>query len=299
MKIATAIRTGILRAARAWKVLGTAWLISFIMAVIIALPLKAAVKSGLGSSMITERLIDGIDVEVVTDFMNNYNNLSPFFFSGLFILLLAGLIVNAFITGGLFDSVSRRPGQFNIPEFFRSGAANFRSFFGITAIISIMIIFLGLFVLLLPAGIVLASGGTDYSAVITLTVSAIFFFLIIAFLMLVSDYARAWQVSNERKACMKALGFGFRYSFKSFLSSYFLMIFLILIQVLFNLLAIRLLGTWRPVSSGGIFLLLIISQTLFFLRLFLKTVRYASVSYLMEMTDINSDIQSQTNPDII
>jgi hypothetical protein len=42
------------------------------------------------------------------------------------------------------------------------------------------------------------------------------------------------------------------------------------------------LPAWKPVTNGGVFLLLIISQLMLYARLLLKTWRYASVTSFME-----------------
>ena len=66
------------------------------------------------------------------------------------------------------------------------------------------------------------------------------------------------------------------------LASYTMMLILLLIQVLFGWLVFRILSAWKPVTGGGVFLLFLFSQFLFYIRLLLKTWRYASVTVLME-----------------
>jgi hypothetical protein len=294
MKVFNATGSGIRRSLKAWKGVLTVWFVLFAMSCMLALPVKSALRSGLGSSMITGRFYDGIDVEAVTDFMNNYNNISPYFFSGLFVLILTGLIVNAFITGGLFWSVRKSEEKFSISSFYSAGAVNFWSFFGITLSINFIFIILILFVVVLPVGLAAgSSGGSDKAAFIALYITGGASILVLAILLLTADYARAWQVTNQRKSFIKALGFGFQATSDRFLTSFPLMLILMLVQFLYSLLVIKLIGTWRPSSGNGVFLLLIISQLVFFIKLMLKTIRYASVTSLMELNREPVDISDQ------
>jgi len=118
-----------------------------------------------------------------------------------------------------------------------------------------------------------------------------FLLLIIPVFLLVADYARAGKASNANLSCFSALGFGFSQTFVKIKSSYILMLFLILAQIALGIIILSILPGWKPVTTSGVFLLLIISQLMFFARLLLKTWRYASVTSLME----NSSVLSQGN----
>jgi membrane protein YdbS with pleckstrin-like domain len=61
-----------------------------------------------------------------------------------------------------------------------------------------------------------------------------------------------------------------------------MMVLLIVAQILLGILILLVLPAWKPLTGGGVFLLLIISQLMLYARLLLKTWRYASVTELME-----------------
>jgi hypothetical protein len=225
--------------------------------------------------MITEKLANGFDIEVFADLGSVLKSLLSFFTAGFMFVYLIGFIMNAFLTAGLFGCVKKESGKFSSQEFFRACSKNFWPFLIITLIIDVIIyLFSGLF-FVIPIAIV------DLSETISI-IAIIFYLLLLPVFLLAADYARAWKSANENESGFKAIGVGFSRTFKNFWPSYIMMILLILAQVVLGIFIMLILPAWRPVTSGGVFLLLIISQLLFYTRLLLKTWRYASVTSLME-----------------
>ena len=94
MKIIKSFKTGMVRSLKAWKGIVIIWFIILIMVSLVALPMKGALKSGLGSSMITEKLVNGINVEVFADLGEIFSSLSSYFLSGLFMIVLICWIID-------------------------------------------------------------------------------------------------------------------------------------------------------------------------------------------------------------
>jgi hypothetical protein len=296
MKIIKALKSGALRALKAWKGILIVWFCYLLLVSLVAVPMQSALKAGFGQSMITELLKDGINVEVFSDLGSVLTNLIAYFSSGLFFLLLSGIPMNAFLTGGLFDSLKGTSGKFSSAEFFRTSARYFWSFLVITLIINVIILFLSFFIVGIPAAITMQSN-TDQGKTFSLAIKVpmIILLSVIFTLILVADYARAWQVAKEKPACFRALGFGFSRTFRTFLSSFPLMLILLLVQALFVWLVLKIVGSWKPLTGGGIFLLFLISQLLFIIRILLKTLRYASVTSLKEKNDLLTVPQISSN----
>lgn len=285
MKTIRAAGSGFCRSLKVWKGIAISWLFHLILVFLLTLSFKGDMKTGLGMSMITERLVSGLDIEVLGDIAQNVKTLVPSVVSGFLYLLLFGIPLNAFLSGGLYSSLSGSAGRFSSEEFFRASARNFWSFLVISLLISITILILGILIVVIPVSMIMQSHSIPEKLPFRIVVGSFtFFMLIMLIFILVADYARAWNVKNEKPVIFKAMGYGFSRTFSSFLSSYPMILIITSIQVLFGLITMRLIGSWKPESGGGVFILFLVSQLIIFVRLILKIWRYGSVTSLNEMT---------------
>jgi len=282
MKILHSIKSAALRTMNLWKGALIIWFLSLLLVSMLAMPIKGALNSGFGKSMITEKLADGLNFEVFADMGAAFRSIMSFFSVGLFMTILVGFILNAFFTGGVFERLKESSGKFSAGEFFRASAKNFWSFLVISLIISLIILVLAFLIIGIPLSIVGQSDSSPEGALFqTGLIVLSIFFLLLTVLLLVADYARAWQVTMDRNVCFKAIGFGFSQTFKTFLSSFPLMIILLVVQLSFGWLVLKILPGMRPATGGGVFLLFLLSQILFFLKIMLKIWRYGSVTALL------------------
>jgi len=282
MKILHSIKSAALRTMNLWKGALIIWFLSLLLVSMLAMPIKGALNSGFGKSMITEKLADGLNFEVFADMGAAFRSIMSFFSVGLFMTILVGFILNAFFTGGVFERLKESSGKFSAGEFFRASAKNFWSFLVISLIISLIILVLAFLIIGIPLSIVGQSDSSPEGALFqTGLIVLSIFFLLLTVLLLVADYARAWQVTMDKNVCFKAIGFGFSQTFKTFLSSFPLMIILLVVQLSFGWLVLKILPGMRPATGGGVFLLFLLSQILFFLKIMLKIWRYGSVTALL------------------
>jgi hypothetical protein len=283
MKIFVAMKAAAFRSIKSWKSLLIVWFSSLLLVSMIAIPMKGALNTGFGRSTITEKLADGFDIQVFADLGDTFKSLASYFSAGFLVIILVGFILNAFFSGGLFNSIKGSSGKFSSREFFMSSAENFWPFLVISLIISLIVCVLTILVLIIPISMATQAEVPVEGAFFgTLKIVFPVFLLLLTIPLLVADYARAWLVGQEQKACFKAIGFGFRRTFTTFLSSYTLMIVIMLVQVLYYLFVLKIIPGLKPVSDIGVFLLFILSQILFLLKVFLKVWRYGSVTSLME-----------------
>jgi hypothetical protein len=283
MKILSIIKSAAARSLKLWKVVVIVWFISLLLVCMIALPVRGVLNSGLGKSMITEELRGGINAEVFSDLGTTFQSLVSFLSSGMLMAVLAGILLNAFLTGGLFSGLRRSSEKFTVTEFFRNSAMNFWSFLVILLIISLILVILSIIVIVIPLTIVSnIDGPTEGIIIKTLLITFTIFFFLSAGLLLVADYARAWQVSDKKNRYFRAIGFGFRQTAISFFTSYPLMVILLVFQILYGWMVLSVLTGLAPSTGLGVFILFLISQLMVYLRLMLKLVRYGSVTALLE-----------------
>ncbi|MCU0456411.1 MAG: hypothetical protein MUE74_08930 [Bacteroidales bacterium] len=284
MNLFKALASGLLRTGKAWQGAIMIWLGSLLTASLFLLPFRRFVRSALDGSTITERLRDGIDIEVLGDLGAGFRNLITALPAGMFLLVLLAVALGAFLNGGIFNSLKTPQKRFSFAEFFSASSRNFWSFLVITLVIGVMIYLLSVILIGVPVLILTMSGsGSEKAPFITVIVSIIVFVLLSLIFQLASDYARAWQAAQEKPACFRAIGFGFRRTFRTIVSSWIMMLILFLVQGLFAWLSLTLIARWIPGTGGGVFMLFIVSQVLVLLKCVLRIWRYGSVTSLMEM----------------
>jgi hypothetical protein len=284
MKIIFSLKTGFLRAIAAWKAILIYWIISLLLVSMMAVPLKASLKAALGKSMITDKLTDGLNIDVLGDMGPAIHSMASALFAGVFILALVAVVVNVFMTGGIFNAVKNSPVKLTSENFFMSASRNFWPFLIILLLLYLIITVLFLIVVVAPFSMASNSDsvpeGTGFRLI---RISGIVFAVLLSILLLVADYARAWQSSQNHNACFRAFGFGFSQTFRTFLSSFPLMLLILILQVLIGFAVFKILAGFTPVTAGGVLLLFIVSQITMFANLFLRVLRYAAVTSLMEL----------------
>ena len=283
MKILSSLGSGFVRALGSWKGVLLFWLVSFILFSLLMIPLRGALRQAFGSSMITGNLADGFDLLTFMELGPVLKNMTDSFSSGFLFVILISFVMNAFLAGGLFDSLRKGKVSFSIAEFFSAGSKNFWSFITISLVITLAMIFLSLIIIGITAIIVAGSGSfPERSGFIYQSVSFPVILLFLPVFILAADYARAWKVLNGKASGFQALDYGFRQTFACFWSSYSMMLILIFSQLVFGALIFYLMTAWKPVTGKGVLLLFIVSQLLVYARLLLKTWRYGSVTAFID-----------------
>jgi hypothetical protein len=281
MKILFALKSGLWRSLKAWKVVLVFWFIYLSLVSILAMPMKGAFSSALGSSMITEKFSDGLNLEVLTDMGGSFKSILSFLNKGLIFMMLINVVLSSFLSGGLFRTLALK--SFSRETFWKGAADNFWSFFIISLIFNIIILILFLGVVILPLSFMISAGSIPDYTIMKSAIGLIFiFFLFMAILLSAADYARAWQSGIETNRCFAAIGFGFSQTFRTFLSSWPLMLILLVIQALFLIFVLKIFTGIIPSTGKGVFIFFIFSQLLFFIRLMIKAFRYGSMISMLE-----------------
>jgi len=286
MKIFKSLGSGARLALRSWKAILIVWFVMLLLVSLFVLPAKSIMRTGFGSSTITELLRSGINVDVLSDLERYLASILSYLSSGLFLLLMLGILLYSLFAGGLFKSVSNLSQVLSVPCYFRASAKYFWYFLGLWFFVIIMILLSGLLIIGLPVGLIsqAENPSPDVLQVVAIIAGLLYLGLLIIF-TLVADYARAWLIAAEKPALFKAMGFGFNETFKRFGSSFPMMVLILIIILIFSWMASTIIGLWKPTTGGGVFLFFIISQMLFFVKILLKTWRYGSVTSMMELNN--------------
>jgi hypothetical protein len=247
----------------------------------LAVPLKGAISSAFGNSMITEKFSQGINIEAFTDMGGALKSIFTMLKKGLIFLLLINFILNAFLSAGLFRVLWNN--SYSSEAFWSSGARNFSSFLVIEVIIDLIILVMFLLILVLPLSFMISGGNiSDYAIMKAGVILVLVFFMVLAVILLAADYARIWQTRTEGNRCFSAIGYGFGQTFRTFRSSWSMMILVMIIQYSFLLVVAVTLAGMIPTTSTGVLLFFLLSQAMFFIRLMFKALRYGSVISLIE-----------------
>jgi hypothetical protein len=280
MVFARTLRKGAVAAASSYWHIFTIWLVTLMMVILVALPLKTALKNIFGHSVAVDRLLNGFDLGLTGDMGDRFGMLLSSATTGGVLVIMAGVLLYIFFAGGLFSQYTTAYGRLSRASFFRASAQNFVPFLLMTLIIYCIIWVYSMLILGIPAGIrmALASGPVPEGHVM------IWFYGVWALGMpvwlLVADHSRRWMAATGSHKVFRALGEGFRSLRKSFWLSYLSMLVILLLNAAY-VAALFWFTAWMVPENGAmIFLFFIFTQLLFIFRLFMKAWRYATVCEL-------------------
>lgn len=282
MKFTKAISSGLVRTYRSLKSILMVWVITFLAFATITIPLRSTVSAALGGSKATDMLSAGFDLDFWSD-INSMAGFLPDLSIGVIFITLLLLIVYVFLNGGLFDSLRANSCSFTISNFFASSAKLFLSYMVATLLVLLMIIITVAVFIGVPVTIGQASGTIDSPGMVRLMkILRIVLGLVLIIFFLVIDYTRTWLAANDHRKVFKAMGYGFRATFKGFLGSYLFMLVIVILSVGFSWLSLKITGSMRAETGGALLLLFLVTQVLVFLRIAMKAWRYGGVTSMYE-----------------
>jgi hypothetical protein len=281
MKIFSAVTKGAVKSAKSYSLAITAWLITLIMIWSASLILRAGFNSLLGKSMISDSLLGGFDVSILGDL--GYR-IAPFISSltlTTVFLLVFGVILSVFFAGGFFGKFTCEGSDFRISDFFKTSARFFFPYLGVVTAVAVMIIFWGGIVFGLPLILTdTASRGTALMRIL-MKILGVIFILGLPVLLLVSDNARTWMAVTGIRKMFRAIGTGFKTTFKKFLRNYVSVFIVMITSIVLTLLILCLLKNSVPEKGIMIFLFFLLTQVIALLKVWVRVWRYATVTELV------------------
>lgn len=286
MKIQEVFINGAKPLPRMWKNVLVAWFVMLLLLIAAMNPLMQGLWTGFDSSLITEKLKNGIFPEAFTDMGSLYSGVIRGFGSSILLLALITFILNAFFSGGFFDAARKDAGECTVKEFMRGCVRNFWSFMLILLFSVIMILFIALLITVVPNLFINMDGDHVEKTIFRTELTAICILIVLLpVLLLVSDYSRAWKTGNPERGTFEAIANGFRLTFGKLTASWIVVFIILVVNSLFLWLTSRVLTSFVPQTGWGVFLFFLISQALFILKFFLRVYRYSCVTALLEQRE--------------
>lgn len=280
MKFIKAITSGTSRTLRASKQILILWVISLLSIALLMVPFRNILMAYAGSSMATEMLAHGNDISYWIDFGSDIQNILGSFAAGLMTFIGISFLLNIFLSGGLFDKLRVTETGYRVRDFFSASAKLFFPFLWVNLLVILIILTSAFIFIGIPVLVVKGSGANEEVWMSIAKIMRFAFLFIVLIYLLVADYARAWLAASDKRNVFRAVGYGFKATFTSFVNSYLFIIVAVALQTLFVWLSITLLEGMEPQTGGGLFLLFILSQLLLIIRIYLRAFRYAGVTSL-------------------
>lgn len=280
MKLLKAISSAVQRIFKASRQIIIIWLISTLTLSVLMVPFKNMVISYAGSSMLPEIMAKGFDISYWLEMGNSMKHLVSSFSAGLMVFIAISLILNIFLSGGLFDNLRVNSCSYRPSDFFSASARLFFPYLWVNLLVILIIIASLLLIIGAPLFILRSGSGGEDTMLGVMKIFRIVMVAVMLVYLLVADYARAWLAASGRRNVFKAVGYGFKATFSSFANSYLFMLFAVALQVAFTILAAKVLDSMEPQGASGLFLLWVVSQAFIISRIYLRAYRYAGITAL-------------------
>jgi hypothetical protein len=125
MDVFRILKKGAVATASSYKLLLTVWIITLVMIMFVALPLKSSFKSVFGDSMVMEKLSKGFDMGLAGDMGKAFGQLMASATTGGLLLVMAGFLLYTFFAGGLFTRFTTAWGGLKVSAFMRHQRTTF------------------------------------------------------------------------------------------------------------------------------------------------------------------------------
>jgi hypothetical protein len=283
MKILAAYSEGFSKSRRLPKIIVLLWAISLVGSLFVVAPLERNIGAVLDGYLVSELLYEGEDAVAYADILRAVlPTLSLFSFS----FLLVGAIVfllNTFITAGLYRVLAGNwKKRYKTGTLLKGADRGFPSFLFISVVAGIVISLLIVILLLLPQLVVWLTGTGGRLPDFIFYSGLLILFLTAPIVMLTADYARVIITSDKWAGPYRAMVDGFRLVRSDLMKNWLIMAVFLAVSIILFYVAMRIAPDSNALSGIGIMILLILSQLLTLLNIWLKVVRYGTITALYE-----------------
>lgn len=280
--IVRAIQTGWRHAWTQWRIAMILYGVNLLAALIPALAFRSAV-SPLGSFPAVQALLAGFHFATFVDALRIYGKEVLGIMPVLPWLMLAYLLFNTFLAGGIISSFCSMEMEFSGKVFFSAAAEFFLRFLRLLLLWAVVVIVVGG---LSMAGIaaalfaVLSAAHSETTVVMAALCGVVVLLVIILYLAAIADYARIYIVANDEHRVRRALLASTKFVAKNF-AGVFAILFIPLVFFVIALAAYLIKEDWIGMSTVWTVLIVMVVQQVFTaFRMWLHIVVYASETAL-------------------
>jgi hypothetical protein len=283
MKIAGLILDGFRKSIRSLKIIILLWVISLTGSVLVVAPLQRNIARVLDGTIAYELFYEGFNIDVFADIMHAILPALASFSISFFLVTAILFLANTFITSGIFRVLAgswKKPYKRNM--FLKGADRGFGGFLFVALVTGILFFLLCLLICIIPVTIVVAAGGDETTVITVAIIGVLLIFVLSPVLLLMADYARALITSDKWLSPFRAMLGGFKLTVKWFRRGWIIMMLILATSLLVSYLAVNVVLYSKAESGGSLFLLLIISQLFIFIKIWLKVIRYGTVTAMFE-----------------
>ena len=273
MKICKAYKEGFISAAKIKKMATVIYAITFIFALLLAIPFRGTLIKVAGNSMALNSMVKGFDFTTYSDFLRSAGYaISPFISSAIWFGILY-LVFTIFFAGGVLKILNAENKKFSSGVFFESCAAFFFRFLRLAVYLIILQIIFA-FIVFMPLSIIVstASGTVQNEAVLFYIVLAgiiiyLFFFILV---LTIGDYAKIIIIVEDSRKPFKSIWPSTKFVIRHFFSTYLLYLFLLAVPILLFVIYFYLDNVIGMISGLTVFIMFLIQQAFVWLKTWIK-----------------------------
>ncbi|MCX6223515.1 MAG: hypothetical protein NTV01_01960 [Bacteroidia bacterium] len=264
----------------AWKSLRMIMLIYLsylVIALLLAIPFYGLFRSLAGNSQLPDSLMNGFDATAIRELLNNGGKLFGFYLKGFLPWILAFLLFQVYLNGGIFSWVSNPRGKFSISLFHVHGRKYFWRYLKLIIYFLVIHLIIGL-ILYIPYGLTTGSqvGLTDQQVMRPLFFLMGGHLILLVYIFLLADLVKSRLFEQDTRKVLKTIFKCLKMSLKRLFSFYFLGLLLLALPLAlfagFYLVRSSIIDN----ATGIILFVFVIQQVIIFLRIFLRVWRLAT-----------------------
>ena len=260
------------------------FILTFLLAAVVALPLKNLLESTVGHSLMIGDIVKGFNYTFLNDFMNAHGDgFTPIFQQSILVLFLY-VILFVFLMGGILSTFQQQPDAYDKGLFWSKSAHYFWRIFRMTIyfllIQGAVLVFFSWLFLFFAKGLSPNLLESDTTIFRTLQIILPIYILVAILVSMWHDYAKIHLIKSDDFWLYPSILGAFKLIFKnpgSTIGLYFLNMLILGLLILVNYL---LSSAFTIQSTATIFLSFLLSQVFVIGRLGLRLVNLGSVGVM-------------------